>query len=188
MPRVEAVILQAIENLSHTDIITLQEECRLEEELWSRRYGAKLSMIVQTRKYNRNRTESITYKLSLAPEHAKRTEFLQTLLRPLVDTYSFSAFTLRKLVGQSLTEKDLVEEILSELKTNMDRGIVNYGESLCVDPVKNSLKLFEKWNVLECYPQENIKVFYLKDEYDTDSTVTNIYETIAAFKWTRNIS
>ncbi|XP_076678138.1 glycerol-3-phosphate acyltransferase mino [Andrena cerasifolii] len=182
------VVLQAIENLSHTDIITLQEECCLQEELWSKRYAQKFDDSSDEEYYNRNKAESIKYKLSLAPEHAKRAEFLQTLLRPLVDTYSFSAFTLRKLVGQSLTERDLVEEVLSELKTNLDRGIVNYGESLCVDPVKNSLKLFEKWNVLECYPQENVKVFYLKDEYDTDSTVTNIYETIAAFKWTRNIS
>lgn len=63
----------------------------------------------------------------MVPEHAKRAEFLQTLLRPLVDTYSFSAFTLRKLVGRSLAERDLVEEVLSELKTNLDRGIVNYG-------------------------------------------------------------
>lgn len=69
-----------------------------------------------------------------------------------------------------------------------DWSFHDIGESLCVDPIKNSLKLFEKWNVLECHPQENIKIFYLKDEYDTDSAVTTIYETIAAFKWTRNIN
>lgn len=184
----ERIVMETIENLSHTDIITLQEECCLQEELWSKRYAQKFDDSSDEEYYNTKKARSIQYKLSLRPEHAKRMEFLHMLLRPLVDTYTFSAFTLRKLVGQSLSESDLVHEVLNELKTNLDRGIVNYGESLCVDPIKNSLKVFEKWNVLECLSQENVKVVYLKDEYDTDSSVTNIYETIAAFKWTRNTS
>lgn len=55
-------------------------------------------------------------------------EFLHTMLRPLVDTYTYSAFCLNKLVGQSLSEKDFVQEILKEIKTNFDQGIVNYGK------------------------------------------------------------
>ncbi|XP_029045930.1 glycerol-3-phosphate acyltransferase 1, mitochondrial isoform X1 [Osmia bicornis bicornis] len=183
----EHIITETIQNLSHTEIITSQEECCLQEELWSRRYAQTFDDSSDEEYYNTNRSRSIQYKLSLVPEHAERMEFLHMLLRPLVDTYTFSAFTLRKLVGRSLSEGDLIHEILNELKTNLDRGIVNYGESLCVDPIKNSLKLFEKWNVLECHPQENVKICYLKDEYDTDSTVTKIYDTVAAFKWTRNI-
>ncbi|XP_012153370.1 glycerol-3-phosphate acyltransferase mino isoform X4 [Megachile rotundata] len=183
----ESVIMETIQNLSHTDIITLQEECCLPEELWSKRYAHTFDDSSDEEYYNANRTKSIEYKLSLLPEHAERMEFLHMLLRPLVDTYTFSAFTLRNLVGRSLSEGDLIHEILSELKTNLDRGIVNYGESLSVDPIKNSLKLFEKWNVLECHPQENVKICYLKDEYDTDSAVMKIYNTIATFKWIRNI-
>jgi len=58
---------------------------------------------------------------------------------------------------------------------------------LCVDPIKNSFRLFEKWNVLECHMQENIKVFYLKEDCDTDTATKNVYDTIAAFKWIRNM-
>lgn len=61
------------------------------------------------------------------------------------------------------------------------------GESLCVDPIKNSLKLFEKKNILECHPQENVKIYYLKEEYDDDLSANSVYENIATFKWTRNI-
>ncbi|XP_076382724.1 glycerol-3-phosphate acyltransferase mino isoform X1 [Megalopta genalis] len=184
----EHVVVEAIENLSYTDIIMLQEQGCLDEESWSRRFASKFDDSSDEEHMSSNRTKSIQYKLSLVPEHAKRMEFLHTMLRPLIDIYTFSAFTLKKLVGRSLTERDLIQEILAELKTNLDRGIVNYGESLCVDPIKNSLKLFEKWNVLECHPQENIKILYLKDEYDKDWAVTEIYETIAAFKWTRNVN
>lgn len=62
------------------------------------------------------------------------------------------------------------------------------GESLCVDPIKNSFKLFEKWNVLECHMQENIKIFYLKEDYDKEVITKNVYDTLAAFKWTRNVN
>lgn len=58
-------------------------------------------------------------------------EFLHTILRPLVDTYMCSAFNLRKLVGHSLCERDLVQEVLNEIKTNLDRGIISYGELQC---------------------------------------------------------
>lgn len=182
------VVIEAIQNLAFTDIITSQENNCLQEEMWSKRCARTFDDSSDEEYMNKRRTNQIEYKLSLVPEHAKRMEFLHTILRPLIDTYTFSAFTLKKLVGRSLTERDLVQEILAEIKTNLDRGLVNYGESLCVDPIKNSLKLFEKWNVLECHPQENIKLFYLKVEYDRDSTVTEIYETIAAFKWIRNVN
>lgn len=183
----EQVILEAIENLSHTDIISLKQESYLAEELWSRRYAQRFDDSSDEEYMVAKKPSQVQYKLNLAPEHSQRMEFLHTLLRPLVDTYTFSAFTLRKLVGRSLSERDMVHEVLNEIKTHLDRGIVSYGESLCVDPIKNSFKVFEKWNVLECHPQENVKIFYLKDEYDTDAATEKVYETIAAFKWTRNI-
>jgi len=62
------------------------------------------------------------------PEHASRMEFLHAILRPLIDTYTCSAFNLIKLVGRQLCERDLVQEVLSEIKTNLDGGIINYGK------------------------------------------------------------
>ena len=52
-------------------------------------------------------------------------EFLHVMLQPLVDVYTFSAFSLRRLVGQSLIEKDLIREIFNEIKTNIDHGVIN---------------------------------------------------------------
>ncbi|XP_011140839.1 glycerol-3-phosphate acyltransferase 1, mitochondrial isoform X2 [Harpegnathos saltator] len=128
----------------------------------------------------------IKYKLDLTPKHFAQMEFLHMILRPLIDTYTCSAFNLRKLVGHSLCERDLVREVLSEIQTSLDHGTINYGESLCVDPIKNSLKLFEYWDVLECYMQENLKMFCLKEEHNTDTAAENIYDALAVFKWTRD--
>jgi glycerol-3-phosphate O-acyltransferase 1/2 len=56
-----------------------------------------------------------------------------------------------------------------------------------VDPIKNSLKLFEKNNILECHLQENIKIYYLNEDYDNDTAINVVYESLSSFKWIRNI-
>ncbi|XP_043469028.1 glycerol-3-phosphate acyltransferase 1, mitochondrial isoform X1 [Leptopilina heterotoma] len=183
----EHVIVDVIRGLCSSGIISLIEEAYLEEELWSRRYAKTFDDSSDEEYSNVNRTRKIQYKLSLIPEHSDRMEFLHRIARPLIDTYSFSAFSLKKLVSRSTMEKEFLQEILKEIKSNIDSGAVSYGESLSIDPVKNSLKLFEKWNVLECYSQENTKLFSLKDEYDDDVAINRIFEKVAAYKWTRNV-
>ncbi|XP_014222103.1 glycerol-3-phosphate acyltransferase 1, mitochondrial isoform X2 [Trichogramma pretiosum] len=181
----EDCINQAVDRVKAEGIIAVPSEGLLEEEIWSRRFAKTLEC--ESEEEEEFNAKKIRYKLRLESEYSNRMEFLHTLLRPLIDTYTFSAYSLRKLVGRSMAERELVQEILSEIKSNIDTGIVNYGESLCVDPIKNSLKLFEKKNILECHVQENAKIYYLKDEFDDEEAVNQIYETLATFKWTRNI-
>lgn len=77
-------------------------------------------------------------------------EYLHTLLRPLIDTYTFSAYSLRKIVGRSLSERDLVNEILGEIKTNIDRGTVNYG---ALDTFRVATRPGGNWEFFE--PEKN---------------------------------
>ncbi|KAK0165007.1 hypothetical protein PV328_003565 [Microctonus aethiopoides] len=184
----EQVIIMTIQNLSYTGIITLCEESYLQEELWSRRYAKTFDNSSDEEYTAENSRRKIQYKLNLDAEASARMEFLHNILRPLIDTYTFSAFTLTKLVDRSLLERDLVQEILSEIKTNIDSGIASYGESLSVDPVKNSLKLFEKWQVLDCHVEENVKIYYLHDAYDDDVAANRIYESIEIYKWTNKLN
>ncbi|KAK1125192.1 hypothetical protein K0M31_006532 [Melipona bicolor] len=182
----ERVIVDTIVNLSHKELIILQEECYLQEELWSKQYAKNFDDSSDEEYRNKNKAKCIQYKLNLEPEITKHMEFFHVMLQPLVEAYTFSAFSLRRLIGQSLIEKDLIRETFNEIKMNIDRGIINYCESLSVDLIKNSLKLFEKWNVLECHSEENIKICYLKDKYDTESATMKLYDTIAAFRWIKN--
>lgn len=74
------------------------------------------------------------------------------------------------------------------LYTEIEFFLVIIGESLCVDPIKNSFKLFEKWNIMECHMEEKLKIFNLKEECDTDEAIKNVINRIATFKWTRNVN
>ncbi|KAF7993444.1 hypothetical protein HCN44_010039 [Aphidius gifuensis] len=180
---VEQIIIETIQNLVYCGIISQIEEGLLEEERWGRRYAKNFDDSSDEENAIKNATRKIRFKLDLAPESADKMQFLHTILRPLIDTYTISAFTLRKLVGRSLGEKEFIQEILTEIKTNIDSGIAAYGESLSVDPIKNSLKVFEKWGVLECYIHENSRIYYLKEEYDNDKAINDIYESVEVFKW-----
>lgn len=35
--------------------------------------------------------------------------------------------------------------------------------------------------------QENVKICYLKEDCDTDAATKNVYDSIAVFKWARNM-
>jgi glycerol-3-phosphate O-acyltransferase 1/2 len=52
-----------------------------------------------------------------------------------------------------------------------------------VDPFKNSLKLFERWEVLECLSHDRIKLYYLRDEFDSERNVQTVFEKVKRFKW-----
>lgn len=52
-----------------------------------------------------------------------------------------------------------------------------------MDPFKNSLKLFERWEVLECFTRDQIKLYYLRDEFDSERRVQTVFEKVKRFKW-----
>lgn len=55
-------------------------------------------------------------------------------------------------------------------------------ESVSVDPVKNALKLFQKWDILECHTENKLRLYYLKESQDDSECVDALYKRILKFK------
>ncbi|XP_020281615.1 glycerol-3-phosphate acyltransferase 1, mitochondrial isoform X2 [Pseudomyrmex gracilis] len=176
------VIQETIQNLTHTGVLTQIQQLYLDDELWSKRYAKNFDDSSDEEYSKDQEVRKVEYKVSTEQSHRDRLRFLWVSLQPLINTYVYSASSLMRLVGRTISEQELVREVLSNIKTSLDEGDLDYGESLCVDPIKNSLKLFEKWNVLEILMHERTKMFSLKKEYDTDAAAKNVYDTIAIFK------
>lgn len=181
----EYTIVNTIQNMIQKGIISLEEEGTLEEERWGKRIARDFEDSSDEEYFNECKTRKIKYKVSIDADNTLRMEFLCTALHPLICTYTYSARSLKKLVGRSLSEKDLVELVLKEIKNDMNSTSTEDWECLCVEPIKNSLKLFEKSNILECHSEENVKIFYLKEEYDTEFAVRKIYDTIRFYYCSR---
>ncbi|XP_022917375.1 glycerol-3-phosphate acyltransferase 1, mitochondrial isoform X2 [Onthophagus taurus] len=108
--------------------------------------------------------------------------YLRSVLRSLVEAYATTAFTLEKIIGRSLIENELVGDIMSEMKKQLADGSLLYPESVSVDPIKNALKLFQKWDILECHSEKRLRLYYLKDSQDNATSINTLYNRINKFK------
>ncbi|KAF4528604.1 hypothetical protein B566_EDAN009208 [Ephemera danica] len=89
---------------------------------------------------------------------------LCSTLRSLLEGYSTCAACMMNLVGKQQTEKSLLQDIRNETELKLKHGNLLYAESLSVDPVRNALRLLQKWDIIECHMHEQEKVYYLKNE------------------------
>lgn len=148
--------------------------------------------IIATQLYTLNSSETVSEYLI----------FLQHLLMPLIETYSTTAYTLDKLVGRSLIENELLDEILSEMKRQLSDGSLIYGlfclniiiincsnncvilveESVSVDPIKNALKVYQKWDIIECHSEKKLRLYYLKDNQDNSDAVKLVFDKVNKFR------
>lgn len=66
--------------------------------------------------------------MSTEQSHLDRLRFLWVSLQPLINTYVYSASNLMRLVGQTISEQELVKEVLSNIRTSLDEGDLEYGK------------------------------------------------------------
>lgn len=55
-------------------------------------------------------------------------------------------------------------------------------ESVSVDPIKNALKLFQSWEILECHTENKLRLYYLKESQDDSDCVTQLYDRLKKYK------
>nr|CAI5833349.1 unnamed protein product [Callosobruchus analis] len=122
------------------------------------------------------------YKINPNKEAVETLKYLRVPLMPLVESYAVTAFTLDKLVGRQLLENELIDDVLNELKAQLVLKTVKYDESVSVDPVKNALRLFQKWGILECHSEKKLRLYYLVESQDDSEAVKAIYQRVNKFR------
>nr|CAD7446036.1 unnamed protein product [Timema bartmani] len=184
----DSLVMEAIENLKVKEILLEPEENTLnDEEQWSKRFAKHLE-----HEFDHSDDDDEPYfrvphyQVDTSSKSMSHLEFLHTLLRSLLDVYVVSALVITRLVDRELPERDLVMEVLAEMKTQLDDGDMLYGESLCVDPIKNALKLFERWEILGCRSEDRIKLYHLKEAFDSETEVALVLDKLNRFKFPLN--
>nr|CAH7741119.1 unnamed protein product [Callosobruchus chinensis] len=122
------------------------------------------------------------YKINPNKEAVETLKYLRVPLMPLVESYAVTAFTLDKLVGRQLLENELIDDVLNELKAQLSLKTVKYDESVSVDPVKNALRLFQKWGILECHSEKKLRLYYLVESQDDSEAVKAMYQRVNKFR------
>lgn len=55
-------------------------------------------------------------------------------------------------------------------------------ESVSVDAIKNALKLYQKWEVLDCHSEKKLRLYYLKENRDDIESVRILYQGVNKFR------
>ncbi|EEB10214.1 glycerol-3-phosphate acyltransferase, putative [Pediculus humanus corporis] len=184
----EYAINETIDKFKFMEIITTKETGKLGYESWNS-WGAKnFEDTDNDDDYFHQYHPSVTYTVNYKNNEEEKLELFHTILRPLVDAYLATAKCLNILIEKEMTESEFVREVLNEIKTQLQHdGYCSYGESSSNELVKNALKLFKKWGVVEMYSRDSIKLVYLNDVYTNDDELQPIINRISHFKFFKEV-
>ncbi|KAK3928172.1 Glycerol-3-phosphate acyltransferase 1, mitochondrial [Frankliniella fusca] len=175
----DSLISDAIHGMIENDILSSEQEMLTEEQEWSNRYAKTM----EDSDEDFDESPGPSYEVNIkSKESMKRLMGRECLVRPLIDTYIVTAMSLRFLVDQEVTERDLMKKILSEVQAQLDQGFITYAESVSTDSIKNALKLFERWGVVECHTQDRVKLYYLSPDFDKIDSILEVVNHIGQYK------
>ncbi|XP_039294035.1 glycerol-3-phosphate acyltransferase 1, mitochondrial [Nilaparvata lugens] len=175
----ENALLDTINHFQEKEILIVEQENLTEDQTWSKRIAARFEYDDDdTDEGERPQFRQPPYQIN---ESSETYHFYSQLLRPFIDVYIISATNLHRFVSQVIPERDHIKDVISDINTQLQTGSIECGESVSVDTIRNSLKLFEKWNVLECHTQDKTKVYYLNKLYDNEQSLEKITNRLLQF-------
>ncbi|XP_077283920.1 glycerol-3-phosphate acyltransferase mino isoform X2 [Arctopsyche grandis] len=177
------VVNETIENFVYKDILRLIHDSKTEDQMWSRRYAKTLDDDDDD-DYQEN--VCVVYKLGLDEKSVRNRLQMQTVLRPLLEAYCLTASCLPRILikeeNDYITESKFTREVLSELKDALDSGACNYGEAVSIDAIKNCIKLFREWGVLDSHIEGRQRFLNISRQYANELKLSKISELLHKFK------
>lgn len=75
--------------------------------------------------------QHVSYSINKEKEYRRRIAFLCSVIQPLLEGYAACGACLPGLVGQQVTEKQLIERVTSECDSQLRRGFAIFGMFDC---------------------------------------------------------
>ncbi|GFU35948.1 glycerol-3-phosphate acyltransferase 1, mitochondrial [Nephila pilipes] len=108
--------------------------------------------------------------------------FLHSILTSLVESYVLTAGVLFKLIDTEIEETVLLQEIKNLGHKKVNLGQICYEECLGLDTLKNALKLFESWKIVNVRTMNSQKLYSLQPNYNDVSKIDDIINRIGKYK------
>ncbi|KAF8787919.1 Glycerol-3-phosphate acyltransferase 1 like protein [Argiope bruennichi] len=121
-------------------------------------------------------------KIDLKEDSINHFEFLRSILSPYIESYWLAAITLLKLIDEIKEEKVLIHEMQITAQEKLCKGLLAYEESFSAVTFKNALRLFEHWQIVEHYLQDEIKILYLNENYNCKERINDVIARIEEFR------
>ncbi|CAL1285137.1 unnamed protein product [Larinioides sclopetarius] len=122
-------------------------------------------------------------EIKLNPDDGNNTvQFLQCVLSPFIESYSLVAGVLYKLIDSEMEETQLLQDIKSLGLKKVHLGQIFHEEALGLDTLKNGLKLFESWKILNVRTRNSQKIYSLQSYYNDISKIEDVVNRIEKYK------
>ncbi|XP_066158287.1 glycerol-3-phosphate acyltransferase 1, mitochondrial isoform X2 [Euwallacea fornicatus] len=169
----EQTIMACIDDLSVNKGIFVTEQESNDFVMRSRKIAAQ---------FDDEEDEVLQKQYQVDLEKLDTVKHLANILMPLLETYSITGKTLDKLVQKELLENELIEEVLEDMKFELGQGNIKYDEAVSVDSIKNALKLYQNWEVLECRQEFRLRLYCLKEAVDNSESVKIFYHKVNKYR------
>ncbi|XP_066253087.1 glycerol-3-phosphate acyltransferase 1, mitochondrial isoform X2 [Euwallacea similis] len=169
----EQTIMACVDDLSVNKGIFVTEQKNNEFTARSRKIAAQ---------FDDEEYEVFQKQYQVDTEKLDTIKHLANVLMPLLEAYSITGKTLDKLVQKELLENELVEEVMEDMKFELGEGNIKYDEAVSVDSIKNALKLYQKWEVLECRQEFRLRLYCLKEAVDNSESVKIFYNKVNKYR------
>ncbi|CAG0920927.1 unnamed protein product [Notodromas monacha] len=124
-------------------------------------------------------------KLILTESSLRKLEFFQRILAPTIATYAYSVQFARNLGDERISEQDFVRKCLDVMSSRIAAGREKIRLCLNSDTLKNSLKLWVKWHLLDTAADEasGARVFFLHPRVaDDDEMLDKMEERVLMYR------
>ncbi|XP_045473576.1 glycerol-3-phosphate acyltransferase 1, mitochondrial isoform X3 [Harmonia axyridis] len=122
------------------------------------------------------------YQLNNSPKVLEYLEYYRVIILPILECYAVSAQTMISLTEKTILEADLIKDILDNLQTQLLNNSVLYSESVSSDTVRNALKLFVSWGMLDCHNEGKLRLYYFKELEDKEGAAKEFYNLINKYR------
>lgn len=106
----------------------------------------------------------------------------RNMLVPMLDAYYYTAHCLQKLIATQMPDKEFIQSSQSYIGSLLEKDVLKYGESICIDPIRNAVKLFESEGIVESYTHDSIRLLYLSKEFDSEDKLLPFINEIDSFR------
>ncbi|KAL5282451.1 GPAM family protein [Megaselia abdita] len=175
----EMMLDQTLDELTMRNIITVNNIEEDESVKQSRKLVKYLENELTDFMDSDDGTDYRIPEIFLSDQTITEQESIMAILAPFAHTYFNVASSLKLLFNTSILETEFVKIVICEITKKVNKGSCPYGESVSTESVKNCLKLFEKWSVINIYSQHGLRLLSLGSLYDSSlDSLNNIIHRI----------
>ncbi|XP_048486669.1 glycerol-3-phosphate acyltransferase 1, mitochondrial [Plutella xylostella] len=154
-------------------ISSIEPAAGLQEQQWSRRLAQTLDFDEEE---ERDRTDTIKYRVNHTPEAIAERRRLILTIRPLLEAYSATCRCLASGV-----QKEVVKNTLDYLTDEYSHNRMVYGEAVSTDAIRNCMRVLKQWNVIDVYSEGRNRLIRICAPYDDPPSLQAVCQNVYKF-------